>query len=1261
MANLVLSDTLAGVGLSYVDQVSDLEVFRHNGSLYLCAATGAYGGATAFEISATGQSTLVAQTPYPMSMIASPSVQVEWLDVDGVSYLLPVGAYDWSLHGIELKEAGGFGTTENFNWGPGGLGNLSAFASSSTSDGLTHIYAANAQSTGFNHYTVNKERTLELVNQVGQPVVTNTIDTVDLEIVSANILIALSQDQIGISSYLLDQNGAPTCVDSLTATDFLPISTPTALVSGQVLDKTFAVIASAGTSSLTVIEVDPDGNLDAVDHVIDNKWTRFSGVTEIAATQAGDSLYIVGAGADDGLSLFTLLPSGMLVHLDTIPDTHDTALQNVSALAMEYVGGKLQIFTASETERGITQLEYDLGVTGITLRGDGSTRFLQGTSGSDQLDGGIWSEIISGGAGDDILRDGIGEDKLTGGAGADVFVLTSDNMLDVIKDFQVGLDKLNLSEFHMLYDSSQLQVISRSWGAEIVFRGETTFVYSADGRPLNASHFSNANTLGLDRPPNGFQFIPETITGTDADDLLQGDEGVETLYGLGGNDLFIWSAGADVFVGGAGTDVVSYHNAPTAVRIDLAQMQATGAADGDIHHSIENLVGTNWNDTLIGDDNANTLSGGAGDDLLDGGLSADILDGGDGRDTATYSRSTTAVVINLGKGIASGAAAGDVLVSIENIIGTAFDDTIIGNHEENSLSGGNGNDVLSGGDGADILDGGAGQDWADYRNAPTGAVAYMGRATDTSITPNDTLISIEHLWGSAHDDEIHGSAFANRISGMGGADIVFGGDGNDTLTGGAGDDTLSGDRGNDRIAGGTGEDRLLGGQGNDVLLGGLGDDIMDGGAGADILRGGHGSDLMQDHGGRDGYFGGPGFDTVDYTKHTANLRIDLRTGKGFGAATGDAFRSIEGVIGGDGKNVIHGNASHNTLSGQGRHDRLYGWGGRDTLSGGDGRDQLFGGDGNDRLFGGSGPDILRGQGGNDMLQGGPGPDMLDGGPGRDIASYADSDTGVTVNLISQFNKGGASADRLRSIENLIGSDWNDELIGNNRSNVMRGGDGDDRLKALGGHDRVFGDAGNDRIIAGTGRDYYDGGSGSDTLVLSRLNAGAHVWLSQNKSGGSLQGDRIFLIENLIGTRFDDRLSGNNGDNIISGQRGDDILSGGAGNDRLHGGGGHDRIRGNAGADILNGDAGNDILSGGTGEDIFVFTSGNDRITDFDFDEDTLHISRQLVGQSHPPDADLTPFVSITPDGALLDFDDGNTLLIEGLTTLDELQDAVIWF
>jgi Ca2+-binding RTX toxin-like protein len=136
---------------------------------------------------------------------------------------------------------------------------------------------------------------------------------------------------------------------------------------------------------------------------------------------------------------------------------------------------------------------------------------------------------------------------------------------------------------------------------------------------------------------------------------------------------------------------------------------------------------------------------------------------------------------------------------------------------------------------------------------------------------------------------------------------------------------------------------------------------------------------------------------------------------------------------------------------------------------------IDGGDGNDTLDGGDG---------NDALVGGDGADVLAGGAGIDSADYSTSASAVTVDLFAGTGSGGAAeGDTLSSIENAIGSAFNDVLTGSNDANQLSGGVGDDRLLDGYGNDRLDGGFGNDTLIGAEGSDVLVGGSGADTFVF----------------------------------------------------------------------------------------------------------------------------------------------------------------------------------
>jgi serralysin len=127
---------------------------------------------------------------------------------------------------------------------------------------------------------------------------------------------------------------------------------------------------------------------------------------------------------------------------------------------------------------------------------------------------------------------------------------------------------------------------------------------------------------------------------------------------------------------------------------------------------------------------------------------------------------------------------------------------------------------------------------------------------------------------------------------------------------------------------------------------------------------------------------------------------------------------------------------------------------------------------------------------------------------------------VIVDLVSQATFDGVNQDTLNSIENAIGSRFDDQLWGDDGANRLQGGAGADSLMGYGGADTLFGDAGDDRLIGGLGDDRMDGGAGFDVAIFQ--GSRASYTLTRNSDGSTTVagGDGIDIVIGVEQLRFD---------------------------------------------------------------------------------------------------------------------------------------------
>jgi Ca2+-binding RTX toxin-like protein len=905
----------------------------------------------------------------------------------------------------------------------------------------------------------------------------------------------------------------------------------------DLLDKTAVTAPSAGGSiSGTVLRDWLVGS--ANDDVLNSDSANRAGDDTLEGNAGADSLY-GGSGNDT----YVWRKSGATNDgSDTINDAYDSATQSdildfkgtiiPSQVTLTRVSGTadLKIMVDGATITVVNQF-YDVtkgyGIESIRFSDDvvwtlddildhttvgdaslSSNQTLVGRSFRDHLTGGAGNDLLTGHAGDDTLAGGKGDDILYGDdttygeSGDDTYVWSLLDGNDTVKDVShaatevdtlqltnVGSNSVSLSR---VSGSADLLVTIQSPQAAGGIETITVYhqFYGTPGLSDGIEKIVFADTTWyLDDILKNTRVLgsnagtgSDSLTGTAFADNLYGAAGPDTLRGADGDDRLYGGAGSDLLDGGAGVDLVSYSDAaPVVIKV------------------------TNQPDTILGVD-------------VDLGLTTQI-------------------------GNAGGEEVGDVLVGIEALEGSAYNDSLTGDDNPNDLYGlagndflvgvggydrlygGDGDDTIRAGTGGNLIDGGVGIDVISY--APASQAVKVDLATpaaNSGQADGDFYVGIENISGSGFNDTLLGedTLFGDAAKGI---NVIWGNDGNDSISGRGGDDSLYGGDGKDSLYGGMGNDSLSGGTGSDSMVGGTGDDIyvVDDSGNTITENAGEGTDLVKSS------------VTLTMAANVENLTL-----------TGSA--AINGT----------GNSLDNWIIGNGAVNSLYGGGGNDTLDGKAGDDSMAGGVGDDTYVVDSVGDIL----------------VESANSGSDLVQSAVSLT-LGTNFENLTLTGSAAISG-------TGNALDNVLIGNSGNNTLSGGDGNDTLDGGSGSDSLVGGLGNDTYVVNVTGDTIaeNAGEGVDTVLSSVTKT-----LAANLENLTLIGTAAI---NGTGNTMDNIVTGNAADNVLSGSSGNDLLSGGDGNDTLDGG---------TGNDTLDGGAGNGSLIGGAGNDTFIVDNTSTAMTE----------------------------------------------------------------
>ncbi|MCC5965165.1 MAG: hypothetical protein JJU24_03425 [Natronohydrobacter sp.] len=738
-------------GTEFLDLgISDSLLVTTAQGTFLVVTTGTYGGISVYRIGADGTLSLTGSFVIPDTLQLRTGFEITAAEINGQTIIF-FGATANTMTGVRLNPDGSLGPVRHVS-----MADIEA------------AHLAGAEGALFSQTKLSDLPTGHLP-QADWYDTTVAVYQITLEGRTYTVALGALDEQVTV--YRQTNSGRWVETGSLGAENGLGIAAPSAMEMVTVQGQTYLLVASSAGSSISVLRLNPDGSLDAIQHIIDTASTRFANVQDLSIAQHGDHVFVFAVGADHGVSMFRLLPDGQLIHMETWPDGAGGGLHTPQTITSFVDGNTLHVMIGAQNSEGVTHFTVDLANMGV-VRSASETRAesLSGTSGHDVLIGGSDNDTLIGGGGHDTLISGPGRTTMTGGSGADTFVIRANSSTVRITDFRAGQDMLDLTDLPMLRSVDQLQFTTTETGIIMTYRGVTIILNSHNGRSLSIEDVFPGGLPGPDSLPIQLEEIPPRsepigsplypwpapplmpvepappareavpgrwIIGTDGRDTLTGGNGRDFIYGGNGADLIRGGRGNDTLFGGAGHDTIF---------------------GGDGHDLI---VGGPGNDRMWGEDGNDTIFGSSGNNRFGGGPGNDLLVGGTGNDT---------------------------------IYGGTGNDTIFGNAGNNALWGMQGDDLIVGGPRSDRLGGGRGND-----------TIFGGGGNNT-------------IFGGMGDDLIIGGPGNDVIWGMDDNDTIFGGAGNDYIHGGRGDDVLSGGPGNDTLRGGPGADVFIFNEGHERLL-----------------------------------------------------------------------------------------------------------------------------------------------------------------------------------------------------------------------------------------------------------------------------------------------------------------------------------------------------------------------------------------------------------------------------------------------------------
>ncbi|TVP69589.1 MAG: hypothetical protein EA339_14375, partial [Rhodobacteraceae bacterium] len=474
-------------GVDLLDQgISDTELVSTTNGTFLVTTTGTYGGLASYRVNPDGTLTQTGSFVFPDTLERRTGFDLAQAEINGETILF-VGANSTQLTGVRLNADGSFGPVRNFSFAQMEAAHL---------DGATGALASLTQMT---------DTPTTLLPDGGWN--DKTVAVHHLTLGGQTYALTLGAMNEQVISYRQMPNGDWLEVSSIGMENGLGLATPSAMELTSIQGQDYLLVASSGGSSLSVIAVDMGGMLRPTHHIMDTGTTRFANVQDLSVVEHGDHVFVFAVGADHGVSMFRLLPSGQLIHMESWGDGQGGGLNAPVTVSTYASDTMLHVMIGAQNSTGLSHYTVDLTNMGEVRTGVGTgAEMIVGGNGNDVLVAASDNDTLMGGVGHDMLVSGPGRSTLTGGAWADIFVIRAESTNVTITDFWAGRDRLDLTDLPMLRSTLQLSITPTETGAVLSYRSVTVTIHSHDGTPLTAQELF---PMGLQGPDSLFLIFEE--------------------------------------------------------------------------------------------------------------------------------------------------------------------------------------------------------------------------------------------------------------------------------------------------------------------------------------------------------------------------------------------------------------------------------------------------------------------------------------------------------------------------------------------------------------------------------------------------------------------------------------------------------------------------------------------------------------------------------------------------------------------------------